>query len=208
MSRLIVLSETVSELHHKIRISQQVRNDVRIWQAFLEGWNGRSVFLSRSVVEAHDLEFYTDAASTLGYGGIFRSAWFSHTWLSNQPWSIAIQELYPIVVAAAVWGSQWTGLRILVHCDNKPAVDALNKGYSNKRIMADILRVLMYYSMRHNFSIKGKHVEGKLNVKSDMLSRLQVKEFTATFPGVDSQPTTVPEDVLDTSKIICGSSLL
>ena len=105
-------------------------------------------------------------------------------------------ELYPIVYAANLWGQQWVGLRIVVHCDCAHTVSALNKGYSNKEPTATMLRIIMFLSMKHNFFLRAQHVMGKLNIKSDLLSRLQVQKFLRTFPEADRKPTALPQDPL------------
>ena len=58
---------------------------------------------------SHALELYTYAASTVGFGGFFRGKWFQERWpphlqlSKEQGISIEWQELFPIVVAYAIW---------------------------------------------------------------------------------------------------------
>ena len=99
-----------------------------------------------------DSVFSTDAAGSLGFGGLFESEWFLAPWSEAQrSWSIETQELYPIVVASQVWGKRWSSSRILIKCDNLSVVNCVNKGYSKVPIMGDLLRVFMYNATRHNF---------------------------------------------------------
>ena len=42
-----------------------------MWKAFLDRWNGPSFFLDSLVTSALDLQPYTDAAGTVGFGGYF-----------------------------------------------------------------------------------------------------------------------------------------
>ena len=42
------------------------------------------MFMDREVTLEADLEFYTDAAGSLGYGGCFGSAWFVGSWETQQ----------------------------------------------------------------------------------------------------------------------------
>jgi len=39
-------------------------------------------------------------------------------------------ELFPIVLATAVWGKHWTELNVIAHCDNMGTVAVVNSGYS------------------------------------------------------------------------------
>ena len=55
-----------------------------------------------------DVEVTLDAAGSLGFGTYFNTEWFSGTWVCSQAdQSIAYKELFPLVVASHVWGSQW-----------------------------------------------------------------------------------------------------
>jgi len=104
-----------------------------MWKIFLTDWNGVSVFYDRSFTHAPDFELYTDAASTVGFGGYFQKQWFSDRWPmaivqnSCAP-SMAFLELYPIVVAAILWGGLWERKKILFYCDNVGTVEIINKG--------------------------------------------------------------------------------
>ena len=183
LSRLIAKAYSVQELHHLVRTSKDLREDCRIWLKFLEDWNGRSLFLSRPPLR-YDETIVTDAAGSLGFGGYLVSptgiaAWFSQAWSPQQKreWHIGPKELYPILVAAQNWGSQWAGKRILVACDNATVVSAINKGYSKQVVLGRMLRALNFYSLKFNFHMQAQHVLGKSNVIADQLSRLQVEIF-------------------------------
>jgi len=56
-----------------------------------------------------DKELFTDAASTLGFGGYYHGKYVYSTWPVDLPlltdnFSLAFLELYAIVVAALLWG--------------------------------------------------------------------------------------------------------
>ena len=40
-----------------------------MWETFLTGWNGHSFFLNSSITPSPHMELFTDAASTIGFGG-------------------------------------------------------------------------------------------------------------------------------------------
>ena len=71
-------------------------------------------------------------------------------------------------------------------CDNEGAVQALNKCYSNKPTVADIIRHITFACMKYNFVLKAIHISGKRNIKADMLSRFQVKEVLANYTRSES----------------------
>ena len=99
-----------------------------MWEVFLDQWNGRSFFLDSSVTPTPELEMYTDAASSVGFGGYFSGKWFQGQWppsmrLSKERGiSIEWQELFPIVVACALWFPQFSGKRLQFWCDNESVV--------------------------------------------------------------------------------------
>jgi hypothetical protein len=74
--RLIDLTKGVKSPHHFIRLSKSVKADLELWQSFLLDFNGRSFFLHDGWNDSLSLNLYTDAAGSLGYGGIFGSEWF------------------------------------------------------------------------------------------------------------------------------------
>ena len=68
---------------------------------------------------ALNLHFHTDASETLGYGAYyhphrFRGDWDPDQLLGAPGISISFQELFPIVLAAFIWGSEWSRKQILV----------------------------------------------------------------------------------------------
>lgn len=198
LSRLITLSCTVRENHFKVYLNKHVKEDMRLWIEFLKGWNGKSFFLSRNPTQSIELQFYTDAASETGYGGYFRGAWFAAEWKRHQRqpmWSMPCQELFPILVAATVWGSRWRNLRIQVFCDNESTVNMLNKGYTNKEPAATMLRDVMFVSMRSNFSLKARHIPGIDNSLADSLSRLQLDRFRRLAPDAEALMTSIPDNL-------------
>lgn len=62
--------------------------------------------------------------------------------------SIAVKELIPIVMAAAIWGDGWRGQIIGFTSDNEAVVAGLNSAYSKSPIMAHLLRCLCLYICR------------------------------------------------------------
>ena len=195
LSRLIARANSVSHLHYNIRVNAEMRRDCRIWLKFLDEWNGRALFLSD--LNADEEVFLTDAAGGWGYGGFFDGRWFSCRWSSNQlGWDIVAMELYPILISVDLWGHLWKGKCLVVRCDNLPTVAAVNKAYSKIPVISDMLRVIMFLSLRHNFHMKAVHVSGKFNIISDSLSRLQVERFRQLAPAANPEPCTITRDPL------------
>ena len=78
-----------------------------------------------------DVQLTSDASGKWGYGAFYDTHWFQLQWQESlQHMHITIKELIPIVLAAAIWGREWTGLTVQARCDNAAVVAALNQDYS------------------------------------------------------------------------------
>lgn len=200
VSHLIALSTTVKELHHHVKLNNECREDIKLWLYFLSNWNGVSIFYNSKVVSSDDLRLYTDASGTIGYGGFYLGQWFSEPWPEDlhNPYadstelSIAFKELYPIVVAAMIWGHLWVGKRIVFMSDNLATVNILQKGRSKSPHIMPLVRKLTLCAASCNFSVLSQHVPGHLNNIADALSRLQIARFRMLEPRAAVFPCKVP----------------
>lgn len=72
--------------------------------------------------------------------------WFQELWplelrlKDNEQLSMAFLEVYPIVVAAILWGAQWKGKKILFYCDDEATVHIINKGRSKGQPIMQLMR--------------------------------------------------------------------
>ncbi|CAG2237187.1 unnamed protein product [Mytilus edulis] len=124
---------SVKESHHYVHLNKECKSDLTMWLQFLSTWNGINMFYESHLTSAADMHLFTDASSTIGFGGFYQGKWFCDTWptdlptISDKTLSIAFLELYPIVVSAVLWGKGWYKKRILFHCDNLASVIILTK---------------------------------------------------------------------------------
>ena len=163
-----------------------------MWGLFLRSWNGGSFFSEEGLTQTPDINVYTDASGASGYGAYYHPEWFIGHWelcqlLCNKEISKAYQELFPIVLAALLWGAHWLCKHILVMCDNEGTVTVINSCTSKSPVMANLLRHLVLCSMQCNFLVRAKHLPGRNNPITDALSRNQVQCFS---------PTPIPEELL------------
>ena len=148
------------------------------------------------------MSLFTDAAGSTGFGGIYQNYWFNGVWPTNLQMetnpdiSIAFQELYPVVVAAILWGQYWACKRILFYCDNQAVVHILNKGRSKSPAIMKLMRRLVITAGLHNFSFVAEHVPGVNNAIADALSRFQMPRFRKLAPHAQEQPCQLPCDVM------------
>lgn len=193
VSYLIALSTTVKSLYHHIKLTYECRLDIKMWALFLEQWNGISFFLESQDTNAEDLQFFTDATPT-GFGGFYQGKWFSGRFEDNMipdntKASMALFELYPIVMATVLWGHSWGRKKIIVNCDNAATVDIINKGRSKVPFIMKFVRKLIWLEAKHNFLIRAKFIPEKTNCISDALSRFNLQKFQRLAPQADQTPT-------------------
>ena len=124
---------------------------------FLSKWNGVSFFLDDDVIKAADMHLYADATD-IAYGGIYRNKWFQGKFLTkliqgDETISMALLELYPIVLACVLWGKDWSRRRVLFNCDNIATVEIINKGRSKVNIIMKLICKLTWCSAINNFTI-------------------------------------------------------
>ena len=82
-----------------------------------------------------------DSSGAWGCGALWSSKWIQFQWNSNfTAESIAVKELVPVVMAAAVWGHQWKGQVIPFVSNNEAVVQVLNAGHAREESLSHLLR--------------------------------------------------------------------
>ena len=193
LRRLYNLSIGIKQWFHYIRITKQVREDLTVWQDFLNTYNGKSLLLPEKWTTSPSIDLYTDASGALGYGAVFGSQWFSAAW--NSEWrgqSIELLEFYPICLAVELWGSHLADRCVAFYTDNKGLVSVINNQTSRSPQVMFLMRRLVLVCLQYNILFQARHVSGVDNTWADMLSRLQVQAFRAAAPWAQPSPTPVP----------------
>ena len=180
--RIIQLSKKVKHLHHFIRLNKQFQADIQWWLSFLPSWNGVAMFYDHYWITSSAMDFYSDA-SNVAVAGFWQGDWFVK--LTDLSHSINWRELYAVVLAAATWGEQWAGRKILIHCDNMSVVHVLASGTSKSPDLMVLLRALFYIAAMYQFEFSSQYVNTKLNCVADSLSRLDFYRFWKLVPGAN-----------------------
>ena len=201
LQRMIQLTRGVKQPHHHIKLNAGFREDVKMWQNFMNNWNGRNLFLNTVWEDSNTLKLHTDAATSVGYGGIFETSWFQGKWvpqhqIGQKGINIDWQELFAIVVACTIWGPKWSCKRVIFYCDSKPVVDIVNSKRSKSPRIMILVRELTLLTLRYNFYFKATHIEGINNNISDALSRFQNFKFRELAPWADQTPQEIPAHLL------------
>ncbi|KAM4748730.1 uncharacterized protein WCC33_006111 [Rhinophrynus dorsalis] len=174
---------------HKIRITRQLREDLKVWEAFLINFNG--VRLWREPPKANgQMQLYTDAAGAVGFGAFFQGQWCAERW--PEAWhsqgltrNLALLELFPIVVALELWYEGLANKEVVFWTDNMSVVCAINQLSSGCQYVLALLRRLVWRCMRHNIRFTVRHVPGVDNRLADALSREKWDVFFALAPGAN-----------------------
>ncbi|XP_072171827.1 uncharacterized protein [Diadema setosum] len=114
LRRLIDMTIGVKQHHHKIRITRGARADLLAWLHFLSEFNGRVLFVEPHIWNTPDLQFYTDASGSIGFGVYFSGKWTQGRWpagVGTPKYSIALLEFFPIVVGLQLWGADLANKR-------------------------------------------------------------------------------------------------
>lgn len=201
LSSLLTTAASVPSLHDRVVLDDSCKMEMGMWQHFLTSWNGISFFYDDYLTHPEDIHLYTDAAPSIGFGGYYGGRWFASTWPpefsaldseSHGP-SSALYELYPIIIAAILWGHEWLKKSILIHSDNTAVVEIINKGRSRSPTIMQFMRRLTLISAQQQFILQAAHVPGHHNSIADSLSRFSFQKFRRLAPDSDLHPTSVPQ---------------
>ena len=194
MWRIFELVSIADNPAQKVRLNIAVRSDLKWWQLFLRGWNGVSLLWNHRKGPP-DIEVWRDASGSWGCGAFSQNCWLQQQWLPKpDSLSIAVKEMIPVVLAAALWGHTWKEKIICFNSDNQAVVAVLSSKYSRDPMLAHLLRCLCLFAARHTFWFWAKHVPGQLNGAADALSRNQMICFFESSPqGMQKVSTPLTE---------------
>ena len=100
------------------------------------------------------------------------------------PLSIILKQMFPVVLAAAMFGRLWAGKVIQFMVHNMVVVDVINATYGNDLNMMHLIRLLIFFASKYNFWFIAVHIPGRLHVAADALSRNNMSYvFHAGFSG-------------------------
>ena len=205
LRRMFELLGGTRQAHHHVRLGAAFRSDLLWWATFLEAWNGVAM-MPHPGSEDPSHHLWTDASGQFGCGAVWPASlsWLQLPWpcppkpggLQLHKESILLQELLPIVLACAVWGPDWQGSSVVVHCDNMGAVAAVNSGYSRVPSIMHLLRCLFFIRARFHLAVWAVHVPGVQNSWADAISRNHLPHFFSQVPGAANRRRPVPPCLL------------
>ena len=188
---------------HKVRLNADCRADLAWWATFAQVWNGVAIFPPLR----QGASLVSDASGSWGCGAYVQEdyQWFQVAWPSSwKSVNIAVKELLPIVVSAAVWGESWRGLSVIFWSDNQAVVECLSSRTARDPHLAHLLRCLFFFEAYFDFGHSACHIAGRLNVAADALSRDKLHDFFSLHPQAPRSPVPVPDSLID---LLTDSSL-
>ena len=103
------------------------------------------------------------------------------------------RELFPIMVAAMVWGNEWHGLTVRANCDNSAVVDVINRQSAKDALLCRLMRCLFFACAHFDMTVVSQGIH---NGAADVLSRDNIPSFFTQVPFHSSTPSHIPRDLL------------
>ena len=196
--------------HHHIKITGEMKLDLRMWQKFLAH---PAVFcrpfadFSNTIV-AEQVNFYTDSSGNfdLGCGGICDKDWFFIGWekqfMQTKRPSIEYLELYAVIVGVVLWIGKFANHRICLFCNNQAVMAMINTKMSGCHNCMLLIRILVLQSLLHNVVVNACYVKSELNFLAEALSRRKFKLFRHwAGDDVNHLPCKIPEQLWPMNKL-------
>ena len=171
---------------HHIRVTNAVAKDLKTWVTFLTSEtleSDRQVPFVRQLGQVDGPQLITDSAGSekLGYGCIFRSRYMYARWplgfFRQRKPSIALLELFAVVIAVDCWAPIMATSIVKVRSDNQAVISAITKGSSKCKWCLSLIRHLTLTCMRFQIYLVAQYLEGSSNQHADSLSRLDIPRF-------------------------------
>ena len=176
-----------------VKISKELKEDLKVWELFLTSFNGRSFFINDGWAPPHPKSLQTDASGSVGYGAVYGTHFLYGSWpKSCESLGITIFELYPIVLGVYLFADEMANTKLVIYSDNLAVVHILNNLNSTDPRIMKIVRKLVLKCLAFNIFFQAFHVPGIKNVGPDTLSRGQVEKFLREFPKYRQGRVLVP----------------
>ena len=194
--RLFDAIRGISNPVYFVKLNEGIKQDLRMWQEFLEFHNGKVFISKRRVMSSEDLQLFTDASSK-GAGVVFGEFWqqlvFPPSWAE---YNIAVLELFPIVVAVATFYEAMAGKHIVFNTDNQAIVCVLRAKTAKDKMIMVLVRKLVLLCLKYDILFDAVHIPGKLNCLPDAISRLQDLDGLLRAREMRMEPTPVLKEWL------------
>ena len=158
-------------------MDQDAEKDILWWTLFLPRFNGTAkVWMDEQ--QEPDQVMATDSCME-GFGGCKSKKMFHVDFpreITNRVGtSIAVLEMWAIIIALKLWGHELQGQRIWIYCDNQAVVNVLERGRTRDPWLQAGTRETCWLQAVNRMELKTKFIRGQNNQIPDFLSRVKEK---------------------------------
>lgn len=183
------------------KVPQAVVKDIQWWKEFIPIYNYKSKMMALEWEEPDSLVMCDASLERAGAWcqGQFFTKKFPEELLAIVS-HINELECVTVTVCVKIWSQKFQGKKLMLRCDNKATVLAVNTGRSRNRVMQACLRELHHVCSLNSCVIRLKYIETRLNTIADCLSRIdQNKKFKKKFDeltkGVEKEELHLSKEV-------------
>jgi hypothetical protein len=190
----------------KFTLDKESLLDIDWWRRKAPRWNGVSLLYEVEWENATDCIFLATDACETGYGAWCNNKWFKGNWTPAElacatrknKVSMPFLETYALALAAATWGHQWRGKKIVFRTDCMVSYHTVGdkKKNSKQAQLQALIRQLAELACEFEFDYRTEHIAGVTNTAADALSRDRLPEFFAIRPNSNQQPCPQRKDLL------------
>ena len=145
-----------------------------------------------------DLELFTDAAASIGWGvymdgKVAQAEWGDHFSQECKTNNITFLEYFPILVAINIFQKKLSNKKVIFHCDNAAVVEIINYQSSKCPRVMDLVRPFVLKCLELNTIVRAQHIKGINNSIADSISRFKMQLFRVLAPNAEAHPMPIPQ---------------
>ena len=179
-------------------MNREAHCDINWWLQFLPSWNGRAIIPEPNWTKSPDLELFTDASESLGYGIFYIGHWISDPWPSQLQGPIDSSGKSSTPSPSHAFSGDTSGL------ERSSSFTATTKQWPISGLLGPpetplscILSAPNFFSAaNYHYTVLVTHIAGINNSIADSLYRLQITQIRRLAPTADIQPTPVPKSAV------------
>ena len=180
-----------------IRITPDIKADLRWWHTYLEDWDGLK--LIRHIDSRPAWHIWTDASGKYSIGGYIlghpdllhsvQDVFSERIATRHRHKDIQFKEIKAVHHAVKLWLTRLQGSRLILHCDNNACVYGLQKASIRGPAMAPLRDIAMLLA-KYDIHLIPQWIPTKANQLADELSRFQYRKIADTYPQLRHLGTT------------------